>query len=123
MIHDVPKRADHHKERITEVIAREAARFIAREAGPGSLITVMRAQQVSHGERVIVFVSIFPDTQVRPALSFLERHREDFSDHLKKHAKLGPLPRIEFLPDNGESELFGAIAEDPHKQTGGPGGN
>lgn len=112
MIHDVPKRADHHKERITEVIAREAARFIGREAGPGSLITVVRAQLMNHGERVIVFVSIFPDTQVKPALAFLERHREAFSNHLKKTARLGPLPRIDFLPDNGEAELFGAIASD-----------
>lgn len=113
MIHDVPKRADHHKERIAEVIAREAAIFIGREAGPGSLITVVRAQLMNHGERVIVFVSIFPDTQARPALAFLERHREAFSKHLKKTARLGPLPRIDFLPDNGESELFGAIAGDP----------
>ena len=123
MIHGLPKRADHHKERITEAIAHEAATFISREAGPGSLITVVRAQLMNHGERVIVFVSIFPDTQVKSALAFLERKRQDFSTYLKTRVKLGPLPRIEFLPDNGESELFGAIAEDSKKQTGGPGGN
>jgi len=102
-----------HSERSSEVIARAAAQFIAREAGPGSLITVTRAQPMQHGERVIIFVTVFPIEQTRSALAFLERHREAFSQHLKKHAKLGPLPRIEFLVDNGETDLFEAIKGDP----------
>ncbi|PIR83321.1 hypothetical protein COU19_01130 [Candidatus Kaiserbacteria bacterium CG10_big_fil_rev_8_21_14_0_10_56_12] len=114
MIRDVPQRADHHKERIAEVIAHEAANFIGREAGNDSLITVLRAQLMNRGERAVVFVSVLPDSETRKALAFLERQREAFSDHLKKHAKLGPLPRIEFMPDNGEGELL---------NNGGQGGN
>jgi ribosome-binding factor A len=88
--------------RAVEVIAREAAGFIAREAGDGSLITVVRAQATSHGDRVMVFVSIFPEEKARTALAFLERQREAFSDHLKTHTRLRPLPRVDFMLDNRE---------------------
>ena len=61
--------------RATELIAHEAAQFIAREAGTESLITVTRAQSVAHGDRVLVFVSVFPIEKARAALNFLERQR------------------------------------------------
>ena len=101
-----PRRQDN---RAAEIVAREAAQFIAREAGNDSLITVTRAQSVAHGDRIMVFVSVFPVDKSRAALAFLERQREAFSDYLKSHARLR-LPRIDFLLDNGE-------------QSGGPGGN
>jgi lipase chaperone LimK len=88
-------------QRATEIVAREAALFIQREADSKSLITVIRAQSVSHGERIIVFVSVFPIEKARSALAFLERQREAFSNHLKKYAKLR-LPRVDFMLDNGE---------------------
>lgn len=104
--------ASDRKGRVTEIIAREAAQFITREAGGGSLITVIRAESASRGDRVLVFVSVFPEEKALAALAFLERHREDFSNHLKTHARLRPLPRIEFLLDN--REVTGApIAELP----------
>lgn len=87
--------------RAAEIVAREAAQFIAREASSESLITVIRTQSMSHGERITVFVSVFPVEKTRAALAFLERQREAFSDHLKAHSRLR-LPRVDFLPDNGE---------------------
>ncbi len=91
-------------ERATEIIAHEAAMFIAREAGTESLITVIRAESTAHGERVLVFVSVFPEEKARAALAFLERQREAFSNHLKTHARLR-LPRVDFLLDNREQSL------------------
>ena len=96
-------------DRTVAIIEREAAQFIAREAGNDSLITVIRAQSVAHGERIMVFVSVFPTEKSRSALDFLERQREAFSNHLKSHVHFR-LPRIDFLLDNGEL-------------SGGPGGN
>ncbi len=87
--------------RATEIVAREAALFIAREAGSESLITVIRAETRAHGDRIIVFVSVFPIEKARAALSYLERQREAFSDYLKRHARIR-LPRIDFMLDNGE---------------------
>lgn len=94
--------------RAAEIVAHEAAQFIAREAGSESLITVIRAESASHGERVMVFVSVFPEEKAHAALAFLERQREAFSDHLKSHTHLR-LPRVDFMLDNGE-------------ELGGPGG-
>ena len=91
-------------ERATEIIAHEAAMFIAREAGTESLITVIRAESAAHGERVLVFVSVFPEEKARAALAFLERRREAFSNHLKTHARMR-LPRVDFLLDNREQSL------------------
>lgn len=110
--------ASDRKGRATEIIAREAAQFISREARSGSLITVIRAESASHGDRVLVFVSIFPENKAQAALAFLERHREAFSDHLKTHARVRPLPRVDFLLDNREQS--GAPAENI---VGGQGGN
>lgn len=87
--------------RATEIVAHEAALFISREASKDSLITVVRAQSVSHGDRILVFVSVFPIEKAHAAMAFLERQREAFSDHLKKNARLR-LPRVDFLLDNGE---------------------
>ncbi len=96
--------------RVTEIVAREAAQFISREASrigtsegtlSESLITVIRAQSVAHGDRIMIFVSVFPAEKARAALAFLERQREAFSDHLKTHARIR-LPRIDFMLDNGE---------------------
>jgi ribosome-binding factor A len=89
--------------RASEIVAHEAAQFISRESGSGSLITVIRAEPVSHGDRVLVFVSIFPEDKAQQAINFLNRQREAFSDHLKTHARLRPLPRVEFLLDNREN--------------------
>lgn len=102
------------KGRVTEIIAREAAQFITREAGTGSLITVIRAEAASkHGDRILVFVSVFPEDKAHAALAFLERHRSAFSDHLKSHARLRPLPRVDFLLDNREQT--GAPLGEPAK--------
>jgi ribosome-binding factor A len=94
---------NHHNDRVVETIAHEAANFIAREAGTESFITVIRAVPMSHGERVVVFVSVFPEEKSRAALAFLERQREAFSTHLKNKTRISPLPRVDFLLDNGES--------------------
>jgi ribosome-binding factor A len=109
--------APDRQRRASEIIAHEAAQFISREAGTNSLITVIRAQPVSHGDRVLVFVSVFPEQMAQAALNFLERHRGDFSDHLKEHARIRPLPRVEFVLDNREES--GA----PLETLGGQGGN
>ena len=91
-----------HLDRASELIAHEAANFILREAGNDSLITVTRAVGNERGDRFTVFVSVLPDDKARPALAFLSRQREAFSEHLKKHARLRPLPRVEFALDDGE---------------------
>lgn len=89
----------HRENRAAHIIAREAARFIREEAGSGSLITVTRAKSIAHGDRVTVFVSVFPTEKAPSALAFLERQRSAFSEHLKAHTHLR-LPHIDFALEN-----------------------
>jgi ribosome-binding factor A len=96
----------HHAKRIAEAIAHAAADFIRDEAGTNSLITVTRAHTTK--DRVTVFVSVLPEEQTKNALTFLARKRQDFSNYLKSHARLGPLPRVEFLPESGEFDTLAA---------------
>lgn len=104
MIPDKKPTANRHGDRAAKIIAREAAQFIAQEAGTESIITVIRAQSMAHGERIIIFVSVFPVEKAVSALAFLERQREAFSNYLKAHAHLR-LPRVDFQIDNGEQIL------------------
>ncbi len=88
--------------RANEIIAHEAAHFIKENVGTESLITVTRVLPSSRGERITIFISVFPEERERSALSFLSRQREAFSGHLKAHARLRPLPRVDFEIDVGE---------------------
>jgi ribosome-binding factor A len=110
------KRLDSGKRRgrTVELVAHQAAMFIKEVAGSESLITVTRALASTRGEHITVFVSVFPEDKEVPALSYLARQREAFSDHLKAHSRLRPLPRVDFELDRGEKnrrrldELSGA---------------
>lgn len=113
MMPDAGKRSPRKQsDRAAEIVAHEAAQFIQREAGSESLITVIRAQSIAHGDRMLVFVSVFPIEKARAAMNFLERQREAFSNHLKTHARMR-LPRIDFMLDNGEQS--GAPLAEPSK--------
>lgn len=94
-----------HDTRAVEEIAHKAAEFIRREAGNDSMITVTRALSGARGERVTVFVSVFPEDKGRPALAFLDRQHQAFSDYLKQHTRLRPLPRIEFLLEDRSNQV------------------
>src|SRR4051812_8099020 len=91
-----------HDARVTELIAHEAAGFIVRESSGQSLITVTRAVLSTNAERASIFVSVFPTEHTAAALSFLERATGDFRHHLASHSHLHPLPKIEFVLDDGE---------------------
>lgn len=97
-----PRGANKRVGRIAALVAHEAAIFIREAAGTESLITVTRAEAAPKGERITVFVSVFPEAKEASALAFLARQREAFSAHLKTHARLAPLPRVDFAPDEGE---------------------
>ena len=67
-------------ERVVEIIAHEAAKFIAREAGLDSLITVTRALPASRGERVTV--EIQRDERPRPNQAGAEQEKSPYPSHI-----------------------------------------
>jgi ribosome-binding factor A len=95
--------ARRHDERAGEQLAHEAAVWISRESGTQSLITVTRASMGNKGAHATIYVSIFPEEQIRPGLAFLERARYDFGLHLRAHSRIRPIPAVEFLLEDGEA--------------------
>ncbi len=85
-----------------EMLVRLSARYIAREANRDTLITPMRAELSRARTHATIFVSIFPDNAIDRALEFLNRHRNDFFDFLKKESRLSPIPGVRFEFDYGE---------------------
>ncbi len=84
-----------------EVVREVAAEFLAREANRDTMITVTRAETSSDGRRVIIFISVFPDTKEEQAVAFANRNRTELTDFFKKKARAMP-PHVEFMIDRGE---------------------
>jgi hypothetical protein len=85
-----------HDDRAAELVAHEAAKWILGAASSRSLITVTRAARDARRPHLTVYVSVYPIEEARSALAFLARSHKDFSDHLKQHTRLRPLPPIDF---------------------------
>lgn len=114
-----PSSAKRHEERASEQIAHEAAKWISQEAGTQSLITVTRAALGVRGTQATIYVSIFPEEQIRPALAFLERSRYDFGSYLRTRSRIRPIPTVEFLLEDGTAHK----PVETNREIGGPGGN
>ena len=95
-------KANHHGERAEEQITHLAAEFIVRESNATSLITVTRSVLTSKGDRVVIFVTVFPETATVHALDFLNRNRDEFRTYLKEKARLRIIPSVLFEEDYGE---------------------
>lgn len=87
--------------RAAAIITELAAKYVAREAGRSTLITPTRTV-LSDRKHATVFVSVFPESETEHALKFLNRHRDNFRNTLKKQSRLMILPFIEFQEDIGE---------------------
>jgi ribosome-binding factor A len=93
---------DRHDKRLVELITHLAAEFIVRESNGTSLITATRSELSAKGERVTVFVSVFPTESSAVALEFLNRNADEFREYLRTRARLRDLPRVTFVEDYGE---------------------
>ena len=94
--------SDKREIQTKEIITQLAGEFLAREAGPQSLITVTRAGASSDVKNVTVFISVLPESAEQAALKFCKRERSAFREYLKKKSALHYPPTIDFELDFGE---------------------
>lgn len=92
----------HHNQVKEALLVRFASLYIAREANRSVLITPIRATLSANRAKAIIYVSVFPDTALKSALSFLNRRRSDFFKFLKKESRISRIPSIQFEFDFGE---------------------
>ena len=87
---------------VSEIIAHAASEFLARESNRESLITVTRADVSPDLKNIKIFLSVLPEQYEEIALLFIKRRTTDFRQYLKTHTRLGHLPHVDFLIDEGE---------------------
>lgn len=89
-------------ERAVSILLENVGRYIAREAGRGTLITPTRATFSKDRKNATIFVSVYPEAQEGKAIDFLMRHKDLFRNELKKTTRFTRLPFIWFEIDQGE---------------------
>lgn len=102
MMFDVADKANFRDDRYMARLLELAAKFIAREANRNTLITPLRADMSRDHKNATIYVSVFPETEVERALTYLDRNRDVFRDFLKKEGRFARLPFVKFAFDYGE---------------------
>jgi len=89
-------------EKIQEAVREVAAEYLAREAGPQSLITVTRVALSNDARDARVFITVLPESAEEAALAFIQRNRRDLAEFFRKRVRGAFPPHFEFLIDRGE---------------------
>lgn len=93
---------EHRSTKIAGEIQHHAADFFAREANRNSIITITRAELSGNQKTITVFFSVMPEAEEIRALTFMKRKRNDFIIYLRRHSRVGILPKLDFAIDLGE---------------------
>ncbi len=93
---------EHRSIKIAEEIQHQAADFFAHEANRNTLITITRTQLSPNQRDITIYFSVLPAAEEQRAHSFIERKRNDFIIYLRRHTKIGILPKVSFEIDFGE---------------------
>lgn len=89
-------------EKAESALRDSAAEFLAREAGPQSLITVTRTMLSENGRTANILITVLPETMEEAALEFCNRNRAELGHFIEKRVRGLRIPHIEFLIDRGE---------------------
>ncbi|OGG44862.1 hypothetical protein A2673_03165 [Candidatus Kaiserbacteria bacterium RIFCSPHIGHO2_01_FULL_50_13] len=90
------------QQKVTEEMAHRASEYMARELGVRALVTVTRAEMSTDLKRVVLFLSVLPESKEMEVLKFAKRERSNFRAHLTEHSKIRPVPFVDFIIDEGE---------------------
>lgn len=89
-------------ERLSEALREAAALYLAREAGPQSLITVTRVLVQDGGREATIFISVLPESAEQAALDFARRHRRGLGELFAERVRGVRIPRLSIEIDLGE---------------------
>jgi ribosome-binding factor A len=89
-------------EKIQAAVRDVAAEFLAKEAGPQSLITVTQVALSSDARYADIYISVLPDSAEQVALAFAQRNRRELAEFFRTRIRGIFPPRFEFKLDMGE---------------------
>lgn len=92
----------HKDEKLESIITRLASDFILHESSGQSMITITRTKAATHGKAIKIFFTVLPDERAEQALDFLKRKRTEFKHYLKEKSRIGLIPHVDFILDEGE---------------------
>jgi len=90
------------KDLMAREIAHAAGRYIVINSNKQSLITVTRADISPDFAQALIYVSVLPEEQEKPALDFLKRSRGDFRNWILDEMRFNRVPTFDFAIDIGE---------------------
>lgn len=90
------------QEKVAEMIAHEAAKYIVTEANTDPMITVTRADVSPDLRNATIFFTTLPADREQDALIFLKRNAGEMRRVIMKRAHIKIIPHMEFQVDYGE---------------------
>jgi len=99
-------------QRINQLIKREISQLLLKEIEflPDTLVTVTRVETTEDLLDVNVFISVFPEFQLKETIDFLKRKTGFLQQKMNKLLRMKPLPRLRFLTEK-ETRNAGRIEE------------
>lgn len=88
--------------KVAEMIAHEAATYIAAEANTDPMITVTRADVSPDLRNATIFFTTLPEGKEEGALIFLKRNGTEMRRSIMKKAHIKIIPHLDFAVDYGE---------------------
>ncbi len=96
------KHTSYRKEKLPELLKHLAAEFIERESNRTSLVTVTNASVSESQKQVKILFTVLPEKEEEVVLEFLNRKKKDFYDYVDSRARIGRMPLVQFVIDEGE---------------------
>lgn len=93
---------NYHSIRINDTIRQLAAKYLQRESNRTSLVTITNVNLYDHDTKATILFTVLPENKEKAALDFAKRHRAEFREYLKDHARLRVIPFVDFDIDRGE---------------------
>lgn len=92
--------------KVNELIKQQVAELITRELSlkPGVFITVSKVDTSKDLRYTQVFVSVFPEKEIKYAMNAIKNEAHSIQKKLYKKLNLKPLPKLEFRIDSTESQ-------------------
>lgn len=89
-------------DKVHGLILEETAKFLSHESNRSSLITVTSVVLSDNMQRATIGITVLPESDEEKALGFVMRQATHLREHLKKKTRLGRIPYLHFVIDDGE---------------------
>ncbi|HEY4504220.1 MAG TPA: ribosome-binding factor A [Candidatus Paceibacterota bacterium] len=93
---------ERRKKKLTNLIRNLAARFLEEQSNRTSLISVTRVDMIKGTDEMLIYLSIFPNSNEKRAYDFVVRKEFEFRNFVAGNIKTKRLPRFIFKIDLGE---------------------